>query len=227
MKKSKNLLIFLIVIISVLIIAGVSYIVFDNNGNINQGNFRVNDVVLKSEVEVTENKTSGTADSISSVLFNLSQKNTLSLLISREAKASIIYLDNIYLKAPTKKGSMYIYQTGTDIEDITSQDKIDMYPVEKDGQYLIEISMDNIDFLKDANLPEETKSATFDGTILNLLNIGISDIKFEVSFSLNILDENSKLNTCKIKLKLPENELLINGISINRKDAGDYAFSVK
>jgi hypothetical protein len=227
MKKSKNLLVFLIVVISIIIITVVSYIVFDNRGKINQGNFRVSDAVLKSEVEVTENKTSGTADSISSILFNLSQKNTLSLLIANQSKASKIYLDNIYLKAPIKKGSMYIYQTGTDIEDITSQDKIDMYPVEKDGQYLIEISMDNIDFFKDASLPQDTKSATFDGTILNLLGIRISDIKFEVSFNLNILDENSKLSTCKIKLKLPENELLINGISINRKDAGDYSFSVK
>ena len=43
---------------------------------------------------------------------------------------------------------------------------------------------------------------------------------------LNIYDIAGNKNTCKIKLKLPDREMYVNGISIKRDDLSNYMFKL-
>ena len=55
----------------------------------------------------------------------------------------------------------------------------------------------------------------------------ISDFVFDLSFDFNIIDTTGKKNTCKVKLNMPSQDLITDGISIIRQDLSDYNFKVK
>lgn len=229
MNKSKAISILIIVAISLLLVFLLSNILLDTKGSINQGNFRINDFVIKSTLDVEEITSSEEMSSgFESMKLNLSQRNNLSLLIANQIGISEIYIDNISISQPSSKGEVLLYQNEEKDEKISLDSEIvTIYPEEKEGQILININVDNVDFLKDAKLPDDTNSVTFDGTMLNLLDINISDLQMNIKFNINIVDEIGKLNVCKVSLKVPDEELLNSGISIKRQDLNNYKFSIE
>ncbi len=226
MKKNKFIP-FLIIIIAVALIVIVSKLVLDNTGKINQGVFRVNDLIVKSVVNTEEIQSETTASAISDIKFNASQENQISILVAKDSEAQSIYIDNISIKGPEKKGNIFISESDKEKQNINEIKKIDIYPVDRDGQYLIQLNVINSNFLTNANLPDNTSAVTFDGTLLNTLGIKISEVNFKLNFSLNIVDSTGKVNVCKFKLDIPSEELLSNGISVIREDVNNYRFYIK
>ena len=232
MKKSnKTLLIILVIIVSILIIALVFYLLLNNRGRINQGTFRTNDALITSLVTVEEKQENKEQSMISDLILDLSQKNVLSLLIPKESEIKEIYIDNIKVKLPTKKGKMYITQPNsnekTELLDDMKNQKVNIYTSEKENQYLVEIEIDNLNFAKDVKVPENTKIVKFDGTLISLTGMNVEDLMFEISFNLNIINNKDKMSVCDINLKLPGYELANAGIEVKRENLNDYIFYLK
>ena len=75
-------------------------------------------------------------------------------------------------------------------------------------------------------LADNTKIVKFDGTLISLTGMNIDDLKFELSFDLNIMDSSDKLSACSISLKLPGYELATAGIGVKRENLKEnYGFS--
>ena len=229
MKKNNVFLAIIIAAISIALVVLISTVVLDNSSKINEGNFRINDAVINSTVDIKEKQEETEIAELSNMVFDISQENKLSLLITKKKKINNAYIDNISFTAPIKKGNMYLTQSN--FEDKFSLDNeeqvINIYPSEKDDQYYVELNIINENCVVDAKLPNETKLVKFDGTILELLNMKISDFVFDLSFDFNIIDTTGKKNTCKVKLNMPSQDLITDGISIIRQDLSDYNFKVK
>ena len=156
---------------------------------------------------------------------DISQVNKLSLIIANNISIKEANITNIKIDKPIKQGNIYIEQEGKDkIYDITNNTVVNIYPNENKDQYSIELNIVNENCLTDVNVPSQTNVVTFDGTILELLNQKYEDYVFCISFDLNIYDIVGNKNTCKIKLKLPDEEMYVNGISIKRDDLSNYTF---
>lgn len=245
MKKRRNISIIIVIIVSLALIIGISIKLLDNTGKINQGNYRLNDMVVTSKIEAIESKsaketttstdttatntdtTTANAEktNINKLNFDLSQKNTIDLLITKDIEAKEVYINNVSLSEPSKKGEIVLSINGEN-QTIDSSKK-DITLKEKDDQYYLEIKIDNNNFVKEAKIPEGTNKISLDGTILDILNIKLSDIALELIFDLNIVDSSGKNNVCKLKFKMPTEALITEGISVTREDKTNYIFSLR
>lgn len=228
-RKNKALTTFFIILVSICIIFCVFYIVLNNTGKINQGMFRTNDAIITSIVTVEEKQANQQESMISDLQLDLSQKNVLSMLVTKDSKIKEIYLDNIKTTFPSLKGKMYITQPNVEqkYELIDDMNKVNIYSQDKDNQYLIEIEIDNCDFSTDVKVPEDMQVVRFDGTLLNVTGINVEDLMFKIKFNLNIVDENDKVNVCKINMNVPGYELANSGIGVTRENLSNYVFSLK
>lgn len=226
MEKKKIFKVLIVLIVSIAIVMLVTTFLLDSTGKINQGNFRINDAVIESNLEIIQ-KQEDKVQELSNMLLDISQKNTLSLLISNNIDIKEANITNIEIESPLKHGKLYIEQVGKDkIYDIDNDSVVNIYPEEKNEQYSIELNIVNENCLTDVNVPSQTNVVIFDGTILELLNQKYEDFVFNISFNLNIYDIAGNKNTCKIKLKLPDEEMYVNGISIKRDNLSNYVFKL-
>lgn len=227
MEKNNIFKVLIILIISVAIVMLVTTFLLDTTGKINQGNFRVNDVVIESKLDIIQKQETDVQE-LSNMLLDISQINTLSMLVANNVDVKEASISNIVIESPVKSGDMYIQETGKDkIHSINNETVVNIYPEKRDEQYYIELNIVNDKCLTDVNVPSNTNVVTFDGTILELLNQKYEDYKFTVKFDLNLYDIAGNKNTCKIKLDLPDKELYVNGISIKRDDLSNYVFKLK
>lgn len=234
MKKKRNISIIIVIIVSIALIIGISIKILDNTGKINQGDYRLNDIVITSKIDVVESKTVEktatstdvtTAKNINNLSFDLSQKNSIELLVSKDMEAKEAYIDNISLSEPSKKGEI-TFSINDKTQTIDSLKK-DIELKEKNNQYYVEIKIDNNNFVKEAKIPEGTNEISLDGTILDVLSIKLSEVSLELRFDLNIIDSSGKKNVCKLKFKMPSETLIKEGISVTREDKSNYIFSLR
>jgi hypothetical protein len=236
-KKNKFINI-LIGIISLAIVVLLCTFLLDATGKINQGSFRVNDLVISSTVAIVDNEvkkettdtTQKTEFSLSDLRLDVTQKNEISFLIVKTSDSEIadIYIDNIKTNYPVLTENMFIYQKEDNKIDLKTENiKLTLNKEDKDGQYLIKINIDNSNCIKGAVIPEATTSIVYDGTVFKVLNTKISDIVFDIEFNLNITDSNGRTNICKTKLYLPSELLVTNGISIIKEVPGNFPFRIK
>ena len=228
MNKKNIGVILLIAFVSIALVASVGIYLLDTTGKINQGNFRVNDLVVESKLEVKEKDVEEVKD-LSSLVFDISQNNKITMLVAAQTEVEAMYIDNVYISNPVKVGNLYITQSNYEqkysIESISSQ--INIYPAQTEGQYKIEIGINNENCMEDVKVVSGTKSIRYDGTILSLLNTKVSDLRFDLIFDLNIIEKSGKKNVCKVKLSVPNDDLMTNGISITREDISKFLFKVK
>ena len=225
----KRIIIFFVIIISLIATVIMAMKLLDTTGEINQGNFRVNDIVINSYAKVDEKEIEEKAENISDLTFDLSQNNKITILVAKNMEASRIYIDNIKIKEPIKRGYLTFYQTDIEeVYDLNNELKsVEIYPIEKDNQYFIELNIDNIKFMTDVKGSEDMKKITFDGTFFKDLDIKIEDIEMEFSCDLNLEDTTGKKSACNLKFKLPSEGILNDGISILRQDISKYVFKLK
>ncbi len=230
MKKNNRFLFILGAFIVVALIVLVYNYILDTTGKLNQGNFRINDFVIKSTVGVEEKEVEQEGN-LSDMAFDLSQNNTFAILVAKTegSEAKEIYIDNVSVTMPEKKGELTLSQaskeTSYDLSNL--QEKIPIEKQEKDSQYYIELNINNKNFVTESKIAEGVNSVTYDGTILNIMNIKISEVKFEISFDLNIIDSLGKINKCKIDVTLPSDTIISKGISVERQSISSYNFIVE
>lgn len=231
MKKNNIVFKLIIFIVAALIVVFVCMYLLNNEGKINQGNFRVNDAMVKSSLDVKEEENgdeSSKLTSLTDIKVSANQINTLSLLLVSDVKPTRVYIDNVEIKK-ANIGNVAIYN---DIDEEIYSDNIsidgaDLIPTEKDGEYLVELKINNMNIISNKNLPEGTNEVSYDGRLLKFYSMNVNDIKFDVKFKLNIIDDNGKINSSNIKLTLPNSDMVTNGISVVRLPVSNFAFSVK
>lgn len=227
MDKKKFIEILIVFVISLAVVVIVGKMLLDNTGKVNQGEYRISDVVVDSRIEVLKKQGEEVQD-LSNMVLDINQKNNLTLLINKKDGIKNINISNIKIDSPIKQGKIYIQQENRDkVYDINEESVVDIYLEEQDDQCYIDLNIVNENCLTDVNVPSNTNVVTFDGTILELLNQKMTDFIFGIDFDLNIYDELGNKNVCNVKLKLPDEELATNGISIKRDELSNYIFRIK
>lgn len=228
MKVKGKIIAFFVIVLSIFLIFGVLSFVLDNTGKVNQGNFRVVDMVVTSGIDVIDNSESE-LEKISDISFSLSQNNKISMLLSKSDNVDKIYIDNIKLKDPEKKGDIYISQSSVEgkrkIEG--NMDEIILNPIDKDNGSLIEININNEYFAQNLNVPDSKNELSFDGKILNDFGINIKDIEFTVSFYLKLKEKNGTINVCKLEYNFPDPRIVTQGTVIERKNLESVNFKIQ
>lgn len=231
----KNINKFLIIIGTMIVIAIITIVykvTLNNRGKLNEGNYRVNDFVVRSMVSVEDEVVENT-ENLSDIKIKLSQNNLISILISKNTEntdINKIYIDNIKTSKPNKLGTFVIYQESSEQKYNLSNNetkKIDIIPKEVGLQYQIDINIDNVNFVENINIPEGINELKYDGTILNNIGIAYRDIEFKIEFDLNIIEKSGRLNKCSVELEIPDETLFKNGIVINRLSLSNFSFEVK
>ena len=225
--KNGNITIIVIVLVVSLILVGViSWLLLKDDEVINQGAFRINDLVVTSTVEA-EDKTTD----INNWKLNLTQKNHISILVDNEGsnKISNMSIDKIVVEKPAKLGKLIASPKDNeqvfDILDAT-QDIFYVYMKEKDGAYIAEIDIDNKDFITDYKVPSDVKEIRYDGTLLNRVSVKPEELKFKVTFNLNIIDIQGSISTAKITLEMPNQNIIKEGKVVEKIDPKKFAFKI-
>lgn len=225
MDKSKFFTAVITIGISAIILLSIVYFTFNNN-KINQGDFRISDAVLSSIVELEDK-----SQNENEWKYDISQSNKISMLVQKIGDCAVkeVYIDNIKVKTKNTV-NVYIEQDKYDLlyeyKDVKNK-KINIYAEEtQDGNYLVEFDIKNKNAVKDFIVPEGTKEVRHDGTILNIANVAISQIKFKVKYNLVVLQDNQKINTCKVEIDMPDEKIAVDGFFVQRLDSLNYNFKV-
>lgn len=224
--NKKNLIMWLIAfIISVSLLIFISNKIFYVANGVNEGQFRVIDAILTSNVNVEDVNEDKTKWEI-----NVSQNNNLSILIKGmdNAKMTKVEVDKIKIKKTPKIGTIYLSSPRTkEMKNVINNknESVAIYIEEKESNtYFIEIDIINKDIIKNFVLPDTTKEIRHDGTVIAMANKKISDVYFELSFDLNVTSETGIKTKTKINLELPEKSLIENGQVVTRLSLNDFCF---
>lgn len=221
MDKKKIFWILITIVIAVLLLTLIINLVFKKD-TVNEGKFRVSDVILTSSAELT-NKTE--KNGVWSI--DLSQRNKLSMLVTVATGAKI---NRIYLSDVTASKPGVIFSELNNENKITlsgkGQDLEVEYTLDENNQILLEFVVLNENILKDWVVPEDMKQIVYDGRMITDAGLTLEGVQFKLKFKLNIVESTGKTNTMKVELLLPNEELVTNGADVRRLALKDFKFKV-
>lgn len=228
--KKNRIITLLIIVLSIALVFVVVSLVIDNTGKLNQGSYRINDIIISSSLEVKDNSDMmQDLTNLSDIRLNFTQKNKISILITKDENISKIYIDDIKVIKGTKVIDLYFSQLGVDTKQKIDENlsNIELFPIDKYDQNYFEINIDNEYFMQDLIINENLNDIRFDGTILSKYGVPYEDVKFEISFNLNILQNNGTINTCTFNLILPDAKLITEGVYVERKSLEYFNFKIQ
>lgn len=228
MDKVKGIAIIIVAIVSVIVTVLVANILLDTTGKVNQGNFRISDVVVRSSADVKEVQDENIElKKLSDMIFDITQTNQISILIDPNVKASSIRIENLNISDPTLKGNMQIYQTEDKKYDVTPELKnINLDLQQEEEKYVVNLYINNNNVLTNQKVDETVETIQYDATMFKTLGIDISSLKFNVSFDLLITDESGNTVKTSISLNMPTDETVEAGMSILKQDTSNYIFTI-
>ncbi len=225
MNKNKFFTVIITLIIAIAVLILIVNLTFDNNG-MNQGNFRISDTILSSIVELEDK-----SEVAGEWKYDISQNNKISMLVQKVGDVSIkeIYLDKISVNRRNDV-NIYIEQKEYDLsyeyKEIKNK-KVNIYVEEtEDGNYLVEFDIKNKNVVSDFAVSSEVKEIRHDGTILNMAKVSLEDIKFNIKYNLILVQDKGRINTCKVKLEMPNEKIITDGFSAERLDSSNFKFKV-
>lgn len=221
MKREQFFKICIICLISIILLLGI-YKLITMNLKVNQGKYRVADVVVTSTADIISRTEENTYLS-----FDASQKNTLSILIvPTEAKTESININNIELEGNTK--SLYISQK--DREEVLISD-IETLPLDiqyrEDGNILLELDITNKNILTNQKLPEGVTQLRYDGRVFKDVGVTLDIISFNIALDIAITGEDGTVNVLNVELDMPNEKLLSEGYYVERMALESFVFKTK
>ena len=228
MDKVKGIAIIIIAIVSVIVTVLVANVLLDTTGKVNQGNYRISDVIVRSSADVKEVQDENVElTKLSDMIFDITQTNQISILIDPNIKANNIRIENLTVSDPILRGKMEIYQNEDKKYDITSELKsIELDLEQENEKYVLNLYINNKDVLTGQRVAENVETIQYDATMFKTLGIDISSLKFNVSFDLLITDEAGNTVKTTIALNMPTEETVEKGMSILKQDTSDYIFTI-
>lgn len=228
MDKVKGIAIIIIAIVSVIVTVLVANVLLDTTGKVNQGNYRISDVIVRSSADVKEVQDENVElTKLSDMIFDITQTNQISILIDPNVKANNIRIENLTVSDPILRGKMEIYQNEDKKYDITPELKsIELDLEQENEKYVLNLYINNKDVLTGQRVAENVETIQYDATMFKTLGIDISSLKFNVSFDLLITDEAGNTVKTTIALNMPTDETVEKGMSILKQDTSDYIFTI-
>ncbi len=229
MDKVKGIIIIIVAILSVVTTVIIATKLLDTTGEINQGNFRISDVVVMSTAELTEVQDDETVDmkKLSDFVYDVSQINNVSILIESNIEATDMYIDNLTVTDPELKGNMNICQEDHKKSEITPELKrIDLKTERENGKYVINLCIDNDNVITDKSVSDNIEEIVYDASIFKYLDIDVNSLKFDVSFDLYITDISGQTVKTTMKLEMPTDETVHEGMSVLKQDVSNYIFTI-
>lgn len=228
MDKVKGIAIIIIAIVSVIVTVLVANVLLDTTGKVNQGNYRISDVIVRSSADVKEVQDENVElTKLSDMIFDITQTNQISILIDPNIKANNIRIENLMVSDPILRGKMEIYQNEDKKYDITPELKsIELDLEQENEKYVLNLYINNKDVLTGQRVAENVETIQYDATMFKTLGIDISSLKFNVSFDLLITDEAGNTVKTTIALNMPTEETVEKGMSILKQDTSDYIFTI-
>lgn len=228
MDKVKGIAIIIIAIVSVIVTVLVANVLLDTTGKVNQGNYRISDVIVRSSADVKEVQDENVElTKLSDMIFDITQTNQISILIDPNVKANNIRIENLMVSDPILRGKMEIYQNEDKKYDITPELKsIELDLEQENEKYVLNLYINNKDVLTGQRVAENVETIQYDATMFKTLGIDISSLKFNVSFDLLITDEAGNIVKTTIALNMPTDETVEKGMSILKQDTSDYIFTI-
>ncbi len=228
MDKVKGIAIIIIAIVSVIVTVLVANVLLDTTGKVNQGNYRISDVIVRSSADVKEVQDENVElTKLSDMIFDITQTNQISILIDPNVKANNIRIENLMVSDPILRGKMEIYQNEDKKYDITPELKsIELDLEQENEKYVLNLYINNKDVLTGQRVAENVETIQYDATMFKTLGIDISSLKFNVSFDLLITDEAGNIVKTTIALNMPTEETVEKGMSILKQDTSDYIFTI-
>ena len=228
MDKVKGIAIIIIAIVSVIVTVLVANVLLDTTGKVNQGNYRISDVIVRSSADVKEVQDENVElTKLSDMIFDITQTNQISILIDPNVKANNIKIENLMVSDPILRGKMEIYQNEDKKYDITPELKsIELDLEQENEKYVLNLYINNKDVLTGQRVAENVETIQYDATMFKTLGIDISSLKFNVSFDLLITDEAGNTVKTTIALNMPTEETVEKGMSILKQDTSDYIFTI-
>ena len=228
MDKVKGIAIIIIAIVSVIVTVLVANVLLDTTGKVNQGNYRISDVIVRSSADVKEVQDENVElTKLSDMIFDITQTNQISILIDPNVKANNIKIENLMVSDPILRGKMEIYQNEDKKYDITPELKsIELDLEQENEKYVLNLYINNKDVLTGQRVAENVETIQYDATMFKTLGIDISSLKFNVSFDLLITDEAGNTVKTTIALNMPTDETVEKGMSILKQDTSDYIFTI-
>lgn len=228
MDKVKGIAIIIIAIVSVIVTVLVANVLLDTTGKVNQGNYRISDVIVRSSADVKEVQDENVElTKLSDMIFDITQTNQISILIDPNVKANNIRIENLMVSDPILRGKMEIYQNEDKKYDITPELKsIELDLEQENEKYVLNLYINNKDVLTGQRVAENVETIQYDATMFKTLGIDISSLKFNISFDLLITDEAGNTVKTTIALNMPTDETVEKGMSILKQDTSDYIFTI-
>ena len=228
MDKVKGIAIIIIAIVSVIVTVLVANVLLDTTGKVNQGNYRISDVIVRSSADVKEVQDENVElTKLSDMIFDITQTNQISILIDPNVKANNIRIENLMVSDPILRGKMEIYQNEDKKYDITPELKsIELDLEQENEKYVLNLYINNKDVLTGQRVAENVETIQYDATMFKTLGIDISSLKFNISFDLLITDEAGNIVKTTIALNMPTEETVQKGMSILKQDTSDYIFTI-
>ena len=222
MDKRNIFYILLTIVLSILAFVLTLKLVFRTE-KINEGKFRVVDFIVTSTAELTDKTAENDVWSL-----NISNRNVLSMLITKteDAKINKIYISDLKVKSK-KPIAFYMLDNEAKLTLTNVPQKLDVeYEIEENGQIKLEMVALNENVLRNWEVPEGTDEIICDGRIFNMAGMGLKEMEFDLKYKLKIVDDMGKTNTVVVSLTLPAEELLTNGADVRRLDRTEFKFKV-
>lgn len=221
MKREQFFKICIVCLISIILLIGI-YKIITTSLKVNQGKYRVADVVVTSTADIVSR-----TEENAYLSFDASQKNTISLLIvPSDAKTESISLENIAITG--KNNSIYISQK--DREEVLVSD-IQVLPIDvqyrEDGNILLELEITNQNILTNKKLEDNAEELRYDGRVFKDAGLTLQDLTLDIDFDVKIVEENGTENILNVEMNTPNEKFLTEGYHVERMDLGSFVFKTK
>lgn len=221
MKREQFFKICIVCLISIILLIGI-YKIITTSLKVNQGKYRVADVVVTSTADIVSR-----TEENAYLSFDASQKNTISLLIvPSDAKTESISLENVTITG--KNNSIYISQK--DREEVLVSD-IQVLPIDvqyrEDGNILLELEITNQNILTNKKLEDNVEELRYDGRVFKDAGLTLQDLALDIDFDVKIVEENGTENILNVEMNTPNEKFLTEGYHVERMDLGSFVFKTK
>lgn len=221
MKREQFFKICIVCLISIILLIGI-YKIITTSLKVNQGKYRVADVVVTSTADIVSR-----TEENAYLSFDASQKNTISLLIvPSDAKTESISLENVTITG--KNNSIYISQK--DREEVLVSD-IQVLPIDvqyrEDGNILLELEITNQNILTNKKLEDDVEELRYDGRVFKDAGLTLQDLTLDIDFDVKIVEENGTENILNVEMNTPNEKFLTEGYHVERMDLGSFVFKTK
>ena len=219
--KRKNFFAIFITIFASIIILIFLVNILMTNSEVNQGKYRVADVIVTSGVILED-----TREETNKWTFNVHQNNKISILIVPAIEKFSASITDIVATA----SNLEIYQVGSEEGKININNTNNLNLVtskNEDGNVLYEIEIVNGNVLNNFEIPNDITEIKHDGTMLGLAGIKNNELQYTIAFNLKLQDETGKSSIMNVNFKLPQGDITLEGSKVSRQDLSKYIFKVK